>query len=83
MAISLPYDLEKELSNALDDMILDFDERNYLDPIVEIIEKYWLEQEDNKKRFMKHLSEIAFALDICWTDGDFPLNEVLKKISPD
>jgi hypothetical protein len=34
----------------------------------------------NKERFFQHLDKIAYALNIDWWDGDFPIDEVFEKI---
>jgi hypothetical protein len=36
--------------------------------------------ENNRDRFMDHLNSIADALDLGWTDGDFPIEDVLSFI---
>jgi hypothetical protein len=36
--------------------------------------------ESNSDRFQHHLERIAAALSIDWWDGDFPIEEVLKRI---
>ena len=35
--------------------------------------------EENRDRFLDHLDKVAFACSIGWWEGDFPIDEVLKK----
>ena len=54
---------------------------DYINEKQRILKKRWI-AEENQNRFQENLDKIAYALNIDWWDGDFPIEEVFEKIKP-